>query len=105
MQEARLAKTKMNGRLACGRPLVVHFANERDFMETNASKTTSDPKKLSTGSSSSSQMSRGAMIAAIRNKLRSLEGESDSTKKPRLSEREAEGIISHQSDGCSMSRR
>ncbi|MQL78042.1 hypothetical protein Taro_010470 [Colocasia esculenta] len=83
-EEAQLAKMKMNGRLACGRPLVVRFANERCFAETGASKAASDTKKLSNGSSSSSQLGRSAMIAAIRNKLKSLEEEGSGTKRPKI---------------------
>ncbi|MCL7045253.1 hypothetical protein MKW94_005800 [Papaver nudicaule] len=83
-EEAQLAKQKMNGRLACGRPLVVRSASEKYFLEvsTTAPKPSkvgivSEAKKSSqVGSSAhSGQMSRSAKIAAIKNKLRSLEDE------------------------------
>ncbi|CAA6659322.1 unnamed protein product [Spirodela intermedia] len=94
--EAQLAKARMDGRLACGRPLVVHFANEKYFAETNTMKSAAaaaaavDRKSVTAGggggASSSGQTSRAAMIAAIRSKLKSLEEESAGGKKPRLSE-------------------
>ena len=34
MQEAKLAKEKMHGKLACGRPLVVRLASEKYSVET-----------------------------------------------------------------------
>ncbi|KAG5038743.1 hypothetical protein JHK86_019583 [Glycine max] len=34
MQEAELAKEKMHGRLACGRPLVVRLAGDKCMLET-----------------------------------------------------------------------
>lgn len=83
----------MDGRLACGRPLVVHFANEKYFAETNAMKSAAagDRKNVTAGggggaASSSGQTSRAATIAAIRSKLKSLEEERAGGKKPRLSE-------------------
>ncbi|KAK9292642.1 hypothetical protein L1049_020619 [Liquidambar formosana] len=84
-EEAKLAKEKMNGRLACGRPLVVHLASEKFLDETaqNSSKAVGEANKLTLGSSSSGQMSRSAKIAAIKNKLKALEEESCSTKKQR----------------------
>lgn len=82
MQEARLAKEKMHGRLACGRPLVVRLASEKsspDFCSPNGT----------AGEAGSSQMSRGARIAAIKNKLKALENEEEeggsSSKKQRKS--------------------
>ena len=33
MQEAKLAKEKMHGKLACGRPLVVRLASEKYSVE------------------------------------------------------------------------
>ncbi|KAK9090777.1 hypothetical protein Sjap_023954 [Stephania japonica] len=85
MQEAQLAKEKMNGRLACGRPLVVHFASEKYLLDAAANSSrgigeTSRPKIMG---SSSGQMSRGAKIAAIKNKLKTMEEESCRMKKPR----------------------
>lgn len=87
MQEAEVAKAKMNGRLACGRPMVVRFASEK--CPANASstlKTGCDSKNLSSASSTSGQLNRYAKIAAIKNKLKSLEEEGRGMKKPRLEE-------------------
>ncbi|KAI3985537.1 hypothetical protein MKX01_033851 [Papaver californicum] len=83
-EEAQLAKQKMNGRLACGRPLVVRYASEKYFLEvsTTAPKPSkvgivSEMKKSSQAgcSAHSGQMSRSAKISAIKNKLKSLEDE------------------------------
>lgn len=83
MQEARLAKEKMHGRLACGRPLVVRLASEKHLVESaeNCPKGVSEANKTSTSGSSSGQMNRSAKIAAIKNKLKSLEDEGSSGKK------------------------
>ncbi|RZC49327.1 hypothetical protein C5167_017754 [Papaver somniferum] len=35
-QEAQLAKQKMNGRLACGRPLVSRYASEKYYLEMSS---------------------------------------------------------------------
>ncbi|XP_020248914.1 probable RNA-binding protein 18 isoform X2 [Asparagus officinalis] len=86
-EEAQLAKTKMNGRLACGRPLVVRFASEKCSADAaDPLKTSTDLKNLSSGSSTSGQVNRNAKIAAIKNKLKSLEEEGCSMKKPKLAE-------------------
>ncbi|RZC57347.1 hypothetical protein C5167_004648 [Papaver somniferum] len=91
-QEAQLAKQKMNGRLACGRPLVVRYASEKYYLEmlTTAPKPfkvgiVSEEKKASQPGSSThtGQMSRSAKIAAIKNKLKSLEENCCLKKKPR----------------------
>lgn len=91
MQEARLAKEKMHGRLACGRPLVVRLASEKYLVESqeNLSKGVGEANKTSTSGSSSGQMSRSAKIAAIKNKLRSLEDEGSSTKKQKHDDQES----------------
>ncbi|KAG0472660.1 hypothetical protein HPP92_014074 [Vanilla planifolia] len=34
VEEAQLAKTQMNGRLACGRPMVVRLASEKYLMDS-----------------------------------------------------------------------
>ncbi|KAL7003473.1 hypothetical protein U1Q18_004628 [Sarracenia purpurea var. burkii] len=99
MQEAELAKEKMNGKLACGRPLVVRLASEKTSVETTDSsgKLIGEANKptLSVGSSgqmsrankpslavgSLGQMSRSAKIAAIKNKLKALEEENCGSKK------------------------
>ncbi|XP_026379019.1 probable RNA-binding protein 18 [Papaver somniferum] len=91
-EEAQLAKQKMNGRLACGRPLVVRYASEKYYLEmlTTAPKPfkvgiVSEEKKASQPGSSThtGQMSRSAKIAAIKNKLKSLEENCCLKKKPR----------------------
>ncbi|KAJ8632637.1 hypothetical protein MRB53_025973 [Persea americana] len=83
-EEAQLAMEKMNGRLACGRPLVVRFSSEKNFVEaTNPSKAAGVTRKSAIVSSSLGQMSRSAKIAAIKNKLKAMEEENCSTKKPR----------------------
>lgn len=90
MQEAKLAKEKMNGRLTCGRPLVVRLASEKLFEETthNPHKAVigCEANKSSLASSSLGQMSRSGKIAAIKKKLKALEEESCSAKKPRQSD-------------------
>lgn len=90
MQEAELAKEKMHGRLACGRPLVVRLAGEKCMLETadNSTKAMGEGHKmhLSSGSGAMGQTNRGAKIAAIKNKLKSLEEESSRTKKQKQSD-------------------
>lgn len=83
MQEARLAKEKMHGRLACGRPLVVRLASEKYMVESaeHSSKGVSEACKASASGSGSGQLSRSAKIAAIKNKLKALEEEGSSAKK------------------------
>ncbi|XP_015869148.2 uncharacterized protein LOC107406522 isoform X2 [Ziziphus jujuba] len=82
-EEARLAKEKMHGRLACGRPLVVRLASEKYLMDSaeNCSKGIGEANRTSTSGSSSGQMTRSAKIAAIKNKLKALEDEGSSAKK------------------------
>nr|DAD39571.1 TPA_asm: hypothetical protein HUJ06_013894 [Nelumbo nucifera] len=81
----------MNGRLACGRPLVVRFASEKQLVEAAAHppKAVGEGNKSSIAGSSLGQMSRTAKIAAIKNKLKAMEEESSSMKKPR----QADGFI------------
>lgn len=88
MQEAKLAKEKMHGKLACGRPLVVRLASEKYLVETaeKLSKGVGDSHKTSLSGSSSGQMSRTAKIAAIKNKLKALEEDSSISKKQKLAE-------------------
>ncbi|KAK9103701.1 hypothetical protein Sjap_020955 [Stephania japonica] len=85
IEEAQLAKEKMNGRLACGRPLVVHFASEKYLLDAadNSSRGIGETSRPKIVGSSSGQMSRGAKIAAIKNKLKTMEEESCRMKKPR----------------------
>ncbi|KAF8379563.1 hypothetical protein HHK36_029003 [Tetracentron sinense] len=81
--EAQVAKEKMNGRLACGRPLVVRFASKKYLAETaaNSSKAVGEANKSYHASSTSGQISRTAKIAAIKNKLKAMGEDSCSTKK------------------------
>lgn len=83
MQEAELAKEKMHGRLACGRPLVVRLASEKCLIETadNSLKAGGEGHKAHLSGGGMGQTSRGAKIAAIKNKLKSLEEESSRPKK------------------------
>lgn len=79
MQEAEEAKMNMNGRVACGRPLVVRFASEKNTMQV---------KDQTSGASCSSSChtNRSKTIAAIKSKLRSLEEEEENqrnSKKPK----------------------
>ncbi|KAF2561991.1 hypothetical protein F2Q70_00015163 [Brassica cretica] len=75
--EAELAKEKMHGRLACGRPLVVRLASDKLLEDSSHD----HPKRLlpeanrtrSASGSSSGQMSRDEKVAAIKNKLKALE--------------------------------
>ncbi|EEF49062.1 probable RNA-binding protein 18 isoform X1 [Ricinus communis] len=86
-EEAELAKEKMHGRLACGRPLVVRLASEKYLEEAaqNSCRAVGEMKKTSTAGGTSGQMSRNAKIAAIKNKLRTLEEEGSSVKKQKQS--------------------
>ncbi|GAB2265163.1 hypothetical protein Dimus_000228 [Dionaea muscipula] len=81
-EEAMLAKEKMHGRLACGRPLVVRLSGEKCQVETadNLSKTHAVTKKAATSVDSSGQL-RSARIAAIKNKLKALEDDGNRSKK------------------------
>ncbi|KAM1407347.1 hypothetical protein ACFX2F_001947 [Malus domestica] len=83
MQEARLAKEKMHGRLACGRPLVVRVSSDKYLVEPadNSSKGVGEATKTSVSGTSSGQTSRSSKIAAIKNKLKALEEEGYSAKK------------------------
>ncbi|TXG70995.1 hypothetical protein EZV62_005930 [Acer yangbiense] len=83
-EEAKLAKEKMHGRLAIGRPLVVRLASEKYMEEAaqNSSKGVGDTNKTGpAGSTSGLHMSRSAKIAAIKNKLKALEEENQIAKK------------------------
>ncbi|KAL6132060.1 hypothetical protein ACLB2K_070431 [Fragaria x ananassa] len=82
-EEAKLAKEKMHGRLACGRPLVVCLSSEKYLIQEphNPSGQSGEATKTSHSASSSGQMSRTSKIAAIKNKLKALEGEGFSAKK------------------------
>ncbi|CAJ1952864.1 unnamed protein product [Sphenostylis stenocarpa] len=89
-EEAELAKEKMHGRFACGRPLVVRLAGEKCMLETadKSTKAVSEGLKVHViggGGGAMGQTSRSAKIAAIKNKLKSLEEESSRTKKQKQS--------------------
>ncbi|MBA0685293.1 hypothetical protein Goari_012963 [Gossypium aridum] len=87
-EEAILAKEKMHGRLACGRPLMVRLASEKYLEEAaaqNSSKAGCNTIKSGTTSTISGQVSRSAKIAAIKNKLKALDEERDGAKKPKAS--------------------
>ncbi|XP_062201464.1 uncharacterized protein LOC133903980 [Phragmites australis] len=84
-EEAQLAKEKMNGKLVRGRPMVVHLASEKCSLDSGNSQRALKDKRLAGGSGGKSgQTDRAAKIAAIKNKLKSLEEEGCSTKRPRL---------------------
>ncbi|RWW18878.1 hypothetical protein BHE74_00029009 [Ensete ventricosum] len=85
-EEALSAKAKMNGRFVSGRPLVVRLASEK-HMGDMESKFACAETKANDACSMLGQMNRNAKIAAIRNKLKSLEEQGGcccATKKPRL---------------------
>ncbi|CAL0303370.1 unnamed protein product [Lupinus luteus] len=87
-EEAELAKEKMHGRLACGRPLVVRLASEKYMLETaeNSMKASGEGHKMHLTSGAMGQTSRSAKIAAIKNKLKSLEEDSSRSKKQKKTE-------------------
>ncbi|KAL5142317.1 putative RNA-binding protein 18 [Glycine soja] len=90
-EEAELAKEKMHGRLACGRPLVVRLAGDKCMLETvdSSTKAAGEGHKMHLtggGGGAMGQTSRSAKIAAIKNKLKSLEEESSRTKKQKQSD-------------------
>lgn len=99
MQEAKLAKEKMHGRLACGRPLVVRLSSEKYSVEEaeNPSRRAGEATKTSLSASSSGQMSRSSKIAAIKNKLKALEGEGFSAKKQKQGDLSCSESIDHPS--------
>ncbi|CAL1404883.1 unnamed protein product [Linum trigynum] len=87
-EEAKLAKEKMHGRLACGRPLVVRISSDRSLEEAAAQSSSrtaaSAPRKPGLPSQPTGQTNKSAKIAAIKNKLRALEEETTSVKKQKL---------------------
>ncbi|GMH29579.1 hypothetical protein Nepgr_031422 [Nepenthes gracilis] len=82
-EEARLAKEKMHGRIACGRPLVVRLACEKLLVEAavDSSKSTGEANKSAFSGNTSRQLSRTAKVAAIKNKLKALEEDDSSISK------------------------
>lgn len=99
MQEAKLAKEKMHGRLACGRPLVVRLSSEKYLIQEphNPSGQSGEAAKTSLSASSSGQMSRTSKIAAIKNKLKALEGEGYSAKKQKQDNIPCSNTVDHPS--------
>lgn len=83
MQEAQQAKEKMHGKLVCGRPLIVRLASEKYLMEggENSSKAVGETAKSYLSGGSLTRMSRSAKIAAIKNKLKSMEEEGHNSKR------------------------
>ncbi|KAG7035645.1 putative RNA-binding protein 18, partial [Cucurbita argyrosperma subsp. argyrosperma] len=77
-EEAKLAKENMHGKLACSRPLVVRLASEKLVINTtnnnNTSRAAGETSKSRPSGSNYGHMSRSDKIAAIKNKLRALEG-------------------------------
>lgn len=90
MQEAVLAKEKMHAKLVGGRPLMVRLASEKFMAEEvgeNPSKAVGETPKSHFSGGSSTRMSRGAKIAAIKNKLKSMEeGEGHNPKRRKPAE-------------------
>ncbi|KAJ8554390.1 hypothetical protein K7X08_025068 [Anisodus acutangulus] len=83
-EEAVLAKEKMHGRLVCGRPLVVRLASEKYLMEgaeNSSFRGGGETSKSNFVAGSSAQMSKSAKIAAIKNKLKAMEEESQNSKR------------------------
>ncbi|KAL7108354.1 hypothetical protein ACP275_06G107300 [Erythranthe tilingii] len=77
-EEAIRAKEKMHGRMACGRPLVVRLASEKDPFEglANSSKSVEGTRSSSLSGSGCGQIiNRSAKIAAIKNKLKAMDDE------------------------------
>ncbi|KAF5743510.1 RNA-binding protein 18 isoform X2 [Tripterygium wilfordii] len=87
-EEAKLAKEKMHGRLACGRPLVVRLASEKCLEEAakDSSEATRKVNKAGVASGTSAVTSRSTKIAAIKNKLKALEEDTSSVKKQKQGE-------------------
>ncbi|WKA07284.1 hypothetical protein VitviT2T_025130 [Vitis vinifera] len=88
-EATELAKEKMHGKLICGRPLTVRLANEKSLMETAeaAPQRVGTSNKSSLTGRSSGQMSRSAKIAAIKNKLKEMEEESNGTKRQKVADK------------------
>ncbi|XP_050385051.1 uncharacterized protein LOC126801674 [Argentina anserina] len=98
VEEAKLAKEKMHGRLACGRPLVVRLSSEKfSIQEPHNPSQSGKATKTSLSASSSGQMSRTSKIAAIKNKLKALEGEGFSAKKQKQDDVSGSNSIAHTS--------
>ncbi|KAL3834342.1 hypothetical protein ACJIZ3_009078 [Penstemon smallii] len=100
-EEAILAKEKMHGRMACGRPLVVRLASEKCPMEEqgNSSKNGGERRKSTFsggGGGGGGEISRSAKIAAIKNKLKTMEEDDhkNSKKQKQTDMSCAEGSVS-----------
>ncbi|XP_076944714.1 uncharacterized protein LOC143615477 isoform X2 [Bidens hawaiensis] len=87
MQEAKLAKEKMQGKLACGRPLDVRYARDKYLVETEGKvgKSSGESSKSNRLGNGSGQTSRNAKIAAIKNKLKAMEEEDHDRKRQKQS--------------------
>ncbi|CAO2838767.1 unnamed protein product [Amaranthus hypochondriacus] len=87
-EEARLAREKMHGRLACGRPLIIRLASEKSTAETaeSSQKLAGVVSRSGHSGSTSGQMSRSAKIAAIKNKLKVMEEDGHKVKKQKQAE-------------------
>lgn len=73
-EEAENAKESMNGRLALGRPLVVRFVDgNSDTHSVEASQQSTKPNNPNISYMSSCTVSKSSKIAAIQNKLKSME--------------------------------
>lgn len=87
MQEAKLAKEKVHGKLVYGRHLVVRLASEKILLEcTESSDKAIEAKRPGLPGTCSGQMTRSAKIAAIKNKLKDMEDESHETKRLKQTE-------------------
>ncbi|XP_076948070.1 uncharacterized protein LOC143620222 isoform X1 [Bidens hawaiensis] len=86
-EEAKLAKEKMQGKLACGRPLDVRFARDKYFVETEGKvgKLSGESNKSNRLGNGPGQTSRNAKIAAIKNKLKAMEEEDHDRKRQKQS--------------------
>ncbi|KAK1296107.1 hypothetical protein QJS10_CPB15g00748 [Acorus calamus] len=83
-KEAQLAKSKMHGKLVGGRPLVVRLASEKCLIEATNGVNAGDAKRTGVSGNLSGQLNKSVKIAAIKNKLKALEKEGCSMKKPRI---------------------
>ncbi|KAL1824084.1 hypothetical protein ACET3Z_010862 [Daucus carota] len=87
VEEAKLAKEKVHGKLVYGRPLVVRLASEKDLVDgAGSSDKAIDAKKPGLTGSCPGQLTRSAKIAAIKNKLKDMEEQNHETKRPKKDE-------------------
>ena len=82
-KDAEKAKTQMNGKVVCGRALVVHFAEEKVVYKSDAPveelvKTALTPSSASSGENTGlPSSSSAAVVSALRAKLAQMEREKD----------------------------